>query len=152
HPTVGRIQSLPARVNGRTAFARMQHFGGRVYGPLIDHGVAWRHGDVRDQWVLDAVMRRCCFAEEAGMPDLRRRQPSAGHVLTHDFVEAALLRRGGWACHMVPYLQGSYEEGPPTLTDLLIRDRRWCQGNLQHSKVVGARGLHWISRVHMLIG
>jgi membrane glycosyltransferase len=73
-------------------------------------------------------------------------------VLSHDFVEAALMRRGGWAAHMVPYLHGSYEEGPPTLTDLLIRDRRWCQGNLQHSKVVGSAGLHWVSRVHMLIG
>ncbi|MFY1079621.1 glycosyltransferase family 2 protein, partial [Escherichia coli] len=69
-----------------------------------------------------------------------------------DFVEAALMRRGGWAAHMVPYLGGSYEEGPPTLTDLLVRDRRWCQGNLQHGKVVGSRGLHWISRTHMLIG
>jgi len=73
-------------------------------------------------------------------------------VLSHDFVEAALMRRGGWAAHMVPYLGGSYEEGPPTLTDMLVRDRRWCQGNLQHGKVVGSRGLHWISRVHMLIG
>ncbi len=62
------------------------------------------------------------------------------------------MRRGGWAAHMVPYLGGSYEEGPPTLTDLLVRDRRWCQGNLQHGKVVGSRGLHWISRTHMLIG
>jgi len=81
-----------------------------------------------------------------------RLQPFGGHVLSHDFVEAALMRRGGWAAHMVPYLGGSYEEGPPTLTDMLVRDRRWCQGNLQHGKVVGSRGLHWISRVHMLIG
>lgn len=73
-------------------------------------------------------------------------------MLSHDFVEAALMRRGGWAAHMLPYLKGSYEEGPPTLAALLVRDRRWCQGNLQHGKVVGSRGLHWISRAHMMIG
>ncbi len=152
HPTVGLIQSLPAVVNGRTAFARMQQFGGRVYGPVMAYGVAWWHGAESNYWGHNAVIRTRAFAEQAGLPELPGRKPFGGHVLSHDFVEAALIRRGGWACHMVPYLQGSYEEGPPTLTDLLIRDRRWCQGNLQHSKVVGAHGLHWISRVHMLIG
>ena len=152
HPTVGLIQSLPAVVNGRTAFARMQQFGGRVYGPVMAYGVAWWHGAESNYWGHNAVIRTRAFAEQAGLPELPGRKPFGGHVLSHDFVEAALIRRGGWAAHMVPYLQGSYEEGPPTLTDLLIRDRRWCQGNLQHSKVVGTPGLHWISRVHMLIG
>jgi membrane glycosyltransferase len=73
-------------------------------------------------------------------------------VLSHDFVEAALMRRGGWAIHMVPGLPGSYEESPPSLTDIAIRDRRWCQGNLQHAKILPARGLHWVSRLHMLMG
>lgn len=152
HPTVGLIQSLPAVVNGRTAFARMQQFGGRVYGPVMAYGVAWWHGAESNYWGHNAVIRTRAFAEQAGLPELPGRKPFGGHVLSHDFVEAALMRRGGWAAHMVPYLQGSYEEGPPTLTDLLIRDRRWCQGNLQHSKVVGSAGLHWLSRVHMMIG
>ena len=73
-------------------------------------------------------------------------------MLSHDFVEAALIRRGGWALHMVPGLRGSYEEGPPSLTDMLVRDRRWCQGNLQHSAVLPARGLHWVSRWHLMMG
>ncbi|WP_305804281.1 glucans biosynthesis glucosyltransferase MdoH [Stenotrophomonas sp. YIM B06876] len=152
HPDVGLIQSLPAVVNGRTLFARMQQFGGRVYGPVMAYGVAWWHGAESNYWGHNAVIRTRAFAEQAGLPELPGRKPFGGHVLSHDFVEAALIRRGGWASHMVPYLQGSYEEGPPTLTDLLVRDRRWCQGNLQHSKVVTAHGLHWISRVHMLIG
>lgn len=152
HPGVGLIQSLPAVVGGRTAFARMQQFGGRVYGPVMAYGVAWWHGAESNYWGHNAVIRTRAFAEQAGLPELPGRKPFGGHVLSHDFVEAALMRRGGWAAHMVPYLQGSYEEGPPTLTDLLIRDRRWCQGNLQHSKVVTAAGLHWISRVHMLVG
>lgn len=152
NPDVGLIQTLPAVVNGQTLFARMQQFGGRVYGPIIAFGVAWWHGAESNYWGHNAIIRTQAFADHAGLPSLRGRKPFGGHVLSHDFVEAALMRRGGWAMHMVPYLQGSYEEGPPTLTDLLVRDRRWCQGNLQHAKVVGAKGLHWISRMHMLIG
>ncbi|ACF53233.1 glucans biosynthesis glucosyltransferase MdoH [Stenotrophomonas maltophilia] len=149
---VGLIQTLPSVIGGRTLFARMQQFGGRVYGPVIARGVAWWHGAESNYWGHNAIIRTRAFADQAGLPALPGRKPFGGHVLSHDFVEAALMRRGGWAAHMVPYLGGSYEEGPPTLTDMLVRDRRWCQGNLQHGKVVGSRGLHWISRVHMLIG
>ncbi|MER2176299.1 MAG: glucans biosynthesis glucosyltransferase MdoH, partial [Stenotrophomonas maltophilia] len=152
NPDVGLIQTLPAVVGGRTLFARMQQFGGRVYGPVIGRGVAWWHGAESNYWGHNAIIRTQAFAEQAGLPSLPGREPFGGHVLSHDFVEAALMRRGGWATHMVPYLKGSYEEGPPTLTDLLVRDRRWCQGNLQHAKVVGSKGLHWVSRMHMLVG
>ena len=149
---VGIIQTLPMVVGGRTLFSRMQQFGGRVYGPVIARGVAWWHGAESNYWGHNAIIRTVAFAENAGLPALPGRKPFGGHVLSHDFVEAALMRRGGWAAHMVPYLKGSYEEGPPTLTDMMVRDRRWCQGNLQHGKIVGSRGLHWISRMHMLIG
>ena len=152
NPDVGLIQTLPAVIGGRTLFARMQPFGGRVYGPVIGRGVAWWHGAESNYWGHNAVIRTQAFAENAGLPPLPGRQPFGGHVLSHDFVEAALMRRGGWATHMVPYLKGSYEEGPPTLTDMLVRDRRWCQGNLQHAKVVASKGLHWVSRMHMMIG
>lgn len=152
HPDVGLIQTLPEVVGGNTLFARMQQFGGRVYGPVIGVGVAWWQGSESNYWGHNAVIRTRAFAEQAGLPELPGRKPFGGHVLSHDFVEAALMRRGGWAIHMVPYLPGSYEEGPPTLTDLLIRDRRWCQGNLQHARVLASHGLHWVSRVHMLMG
>ena len=76
------------------------------------------------------------------MPELPGRKPFGGPIMSHDFVEAALMRRGGWAVHMVPGVRGSYEEVPPTLTDLAVRDRRWCQGNLQHLAVLPTRGLH----------
>jgi len=152
NPDVGLIQTLPAVIGGRTLFARMQQFGGRVYGPVIGRGVAWWHGAESNYWGHNAIIRTQAFAENAGLPALPGREPFGGHVLSHDFVEAALMRRGGWATHMVPYLKGSYEEGPPTLTDMLVRDRRWCQGNLQHAKVVGSKGLHWVSRMHMMIG
>ena len=86
------------------------------------------------------------------MPELPGRPPFGGHILSHDFVEAALLRRAGWKVYLVPELMGSYEESPPSLIDFAERDRRWCQGNLQHSKVVSARGLYWMSRLHLIMG
>jgi membrane glycosyltransferase len=73
-------------------------------------------------------------------------------IFSHDFVEAALMRRAGWAIHMAPTLGGSFEECPPSLLDFAARDRRWCQGNLQHLAVLPARGLHWVSRLHLLTG
>ncbi|NHO32418.1 glucans biosynthesis glucosyltransferase MdoH [Acetobacter fallax] len=152
NPDVGLIQTLPIIAGGTTLFARMQQFAGRVYGPLIAHGIAWWHGAASNYWGHNAVIRTAAFAEQAGLPHLPGRKPFGGHILSHDFVEAALMRRGGWAIHMVPALLGSYEESPPSLTDVAIRDRRWCQGNLQHYKVVPTKGLHWLSRLHMLMG
>lgn len=152
HDDVALIQTLPVIVNGSTLFARMQQFAGRVYGPVIAYGVAWWHGAESNYWGHNAIIRTHAFAEHCGLPELHGIKPFGGHILSHDFVEAALLRRGGWALHMVPALAGSYEEGPPSLTDMLVRDRRWCQGNLQHGGVLPASGLHWVSRWHMLIG
>ncbi len=149
---VGLIQTLPVIIGGRTLFARMQQFAGKVYGPLIAQGITWWHGSEGNYWGHNAVIRTHAFAAQAGLPVLRGRKPFGGHILSHDFVEAALMRRGGWAVHMVPSLGGSYEESPPSLTDVAIRDRRWAQGNLQHVSVLGGRGLHWVSRLHLAMG
>ncbi len=152
HPDVALIQTFPVVVNGNTVFARMQQFSGRVYGPIVAYGIAWWHGPESNYWGHNAIIRTRAFADHAGLPELRGFKPFGGTVLSHDFVEAALLRRGGWALYMVPQLEGSYEEGPPSLTDMLVRDRRWCQGNLQHGAVLPAKGLHWVNRWHLLIG
>ena len=142
HPDVGLIQTLPIIIGAATLFARVQQFAGRVYGPLIAHGIAWWHGAEGNYWGHNAMIRTRAFAECAGLPELAGRKPFGGPIMSHDFVEAALMRRGGWAVHMVPGVRGSYEEVPPTLTDLAVRDRRWCQGNLQHMAVLPTRGLH----------
>ncbi len=152
NPDVGLIQTLPLIVGGHTLFARLQQFAGRVYGPVIAYGIAAWHGSEGNYWGHNALIRTEAFAACAGLPSLQGRKPFGGHILSHDFVEAALMRRRGWAIHMLPALRGSYEEGPPSLTDIAIRDRRWAQGNLQHAKVLPARGLHWVSRLHMLMG
>jgi membrane glycosyltransferase len=152
HPGVALIQTLPVVINAKTLFARLQQFSGRLYGPLIAAGIAWWHGTEGNYWGHNAIIRLRAFAEDAGLPVLKGRKPFGGHILSHDFVEAALMRRGGWAIRMAPALGGSFEECPPSLLDFAARDRRWCQGNLQHLAVLPARGLHWVSRLHLLTG
>jgi membrane glycosyltransferase len=152
HDDVGLIQTLPTIVNGSTLFARAQQFAARVYGPVIAQGLSWWQGAEGNYWGHNAVIRTRAFAEAAGLPTLRGRKPFGGHIMSHDFVEAALLRRAGWAVYLVPELRGSYEESPPSLRDLAVRDRRWCQGNLQHTGVLAGHGLHWASRLNLLTG
>ena len=88
----------------------------------------------------------------AGLPTLPGAPPFGGEILSHDFVEAAFLRRAGWGVWLVPELGGSYEQLPPTLSDFVNRDRRWCQGNLQHLRLLNTKGLRPASRAHLLTG
>lgn len=152
NPRAGIIQSLPVLWNRSSLFARMLQFSSRVYAPVIASGLASWHGRDGNYYGHNAIIRVRAFAESAGLPELRGRKPFGGHILSHDFVEAALMRRAGWEIYMLPELEGSYEECPPTLIDLAIRDRRWAQGNLQHIAVLRASGLSWVSRVHLLQG
>ncbi len=152
HPHVALIQTLPVIVNGTTLFARLQQFASRLYGPPIARGIAWWHGMDGNYWGHNAAIRVAAFAQHAGLPVLAGRKPFGGHILSHDFVEAALMRRAGWAIHMVPSLRGSYEETPPSLVEYTVRDRRWCQGNLQHLAVLRTHGLRWVSRLHLATG
>ncbi|KPF97701.1 glucosyltransferase [Rhodopseudomonas sp. AAP120] len=152
HADVGLIQTLPVIVGARTLFARVQQFAGRMYGPMIAAGVAWWYGSESNYWGHNAIIRVAAFAACAGLPTLPGRKPFGGDILSHDFVEAALLRRAGWRIHMAPTLPGSYEECPPSLLDFAARDRRWCQGNLQHARLLPTRGLHWVSRLHFVTG
>lgn len=151
-PDAGIIQSLPLIINRNTLFARLQQFAARVYGPVIATGLAQWAGRDCNYWGHNAIIRTAAFAAHCGLPDLRGKPPFGGHILSHDFVEAALIRRAGWAVYMLPDLHGSYEESPPSLIDLSARDRRWAQGNLQHSRVMFASGLKWPTRQHFATG
>jgi membrane glycosyltransferase len=152
HPEAGLIQTLPLMVNRNTLFARAQQFAARLYAPIVAGGLAYWHGSDSSYWGHNAIIRTKAFLDHAGLPELPGRPPFGGQIMSHDFVEAALLRRAGWKVYLVPELTGSYEESPPSLIDFAERDRRWCQGNLQHSKVVSARGLYWMSRLHLIMG
>ena len=108
---------------------------------MITRGLAAWSGDSGNYWGHNAIIRMRAFAQSCGLPELEGRKPFGGHVLSHDFVEAALMRRGGWKVRMTTDCGGSWEESPPSLIDVAIRDRRWAQGNLQHLKIIGAAGL-----------
>lgn len=151
-PDAGIIQTLPLIINRNTLMARVQQFAARVYGPVVAAGLSAWMGQDGNYWGHNAIIRIKAFTECAGLPDLRGKPPFGGHILSHDFVEAALIRRAGWLVYMLPYLQGSYEESPPSLIDLAVRDRRWCQGNMQHTRVLPTKGLKLASRQHFATG
>jgi membrane glycosyltransferase len=151
-PDAGIIQTLPLIINRNTLFARVQQFAARIAGPIVAAGLSAWMGRDGNYWGHNAIIRTSAFAAHCGLPNLRGRPPFGGHILSHDFVEAALIRRAGWAVYMLPTLGGSYEESPPSLIDLAARDRRWCQGNLQHLRILPAKGLTLASRQHFANG
>ncbi len=151
-PALGLIQTMPMLVGGETIFARLTQFAGRVYGPMIARGVAAWSGDTGNYWGHNAIIRMTAFAQCCGLPRLPGKAPFGGTILSHDFVEAALLVRAGWKVRLDHDLRGSYEGSPPTLLDMATRERRWAQGNLQHLRLIGARGFAPTSRVHFTIG
>ncbi|MAK61485.1 MAG: glucans biosynthesis glucosyltransferase MdoH [Ponticaulis sp.] len=152
-PRLGLLQTVPKLIGGTSLFARVQQFAAAVYGPVLGRGIAWWSQNEGNYWGHNAIIRTKAFAEAAGLPVLPGRAPFGGHIMSHDFVEAALLRRAGWKVRIAADLNGSYEEGPQTIIDLTIRDRRWCQGNLQHSAVLArARGITGTNRLHFMIG
>ena len=148
----GIIQASPQMINSTSMFARMQQFAGRVAGPVVGAGLAyWQVGN-SNYWGHNAIIRTRAFIECCGLPKLKGKGPFGGFILSHDFVEAALIARGGWSAWLLPELKGSYEECPPSMIDFAARDRRWCQGNLQHIKVLISKGLNPVSRVHFTTG
>jgi membrane glycosyltransferase len=148
----GLVQTVPRLVNGKTVLARVQQFATRVYGPLLARGLRVWFGNAGNYWGHNAIIRTEAFASAAGLPILPGRKPFGGLVMSHDFVEAALLRRSGWSVIMADDLAGSYEQAPPNLIELVSRDRRWCQGNLQHLGLLRTAGLHPLSRLHLAMG
>lgn len=152
NPRAALIQVPPLLVGGQSLFARSQQFASWAYGRMHAAGLAKLQGPDGNYWGHNAIIRLRPFADHCGLPVLPGRPPLGGEIMSHDFVEAALLRRAGWEVWMAPDLHGSYETSPPTLIDHLKRDRRWCQGNLQHIKVLLAQGLRLPSRLHMALG
>ena len=148
-PSVGLVQSTPRIIEAETLFGRIQQFATTVYGPLLSAGLAAWTGRDGNYWGHNAIIRTRAFAASAGLPRIGRKRDL---ILSHDFVEAALLRRAGWAVEMLPAAPGSYEEAPETLVDYVRRDARWCRGNLQHLRLLGTRGLHPVSRFHLFQG
>jgi membrane glycosyltransferase len=158
-PSAGLIQTVPRILGAATVFARLQAFSHSAHGGPLAAGLAACAGDSGNYWGHNAILRTRAFAASAGLPHLpplfpaRDGKSAKGElILSHDFVEAALLRRAGWGVRIVPEIMDSYEEAPPTLIDHALRDRRWCRGNMQHLRIMAAPGLNAVSRVHLAMG
>lgn len=149
---LGMLQTSPNLIGGETPTARVQQFASRVYGNVLTRGLRAWFGNAGNYWGHNCIIRTQAFAECAGLPELPGKPPFGGLILSHDFVEAALVRRGGWAVRMADDLPGSYEAAPPNLLELAARDRRWCQGNLQHTRLFRTAGFHPLSRLHLVMG
>ncbi len=152
HPNVGLIQTVPALVNAESLFGRIQQFANRLYAPVFISGLNYWALDFGNYWGHNAIIRTDPFMQYCDLPQLPGRKPFGGQILSHDFVEAALMLRENWAVWLAYDLEGSYEEAPQALIDNAQRERRWCQGNLQHGLVIFAKGLRGVSRLHLVFG
>lgn len=151
-PDLGLFQTVPRIIHARTPFGRALQFAAAYLSPTFARGAALMQGHEGPYWGHNAIVRVRAFAASCGLPELSGKPPFGGHILSHDYVEAALLSRAGWKVRMDPTLPGSYEEGPENLIEYAKRDRRWCQGNLQHIRLLGAPGLKLWSRFTFIQG
>lgn len=151
-PGVGLIQTVPLPVRQATLFGRLAQFAATLYAPMLATGQSAWQGDTANYWGHNAILRVAPFMAHCDLPHLSGRPPLGGEILSHDFVEAALLRRAGWQVQFETRIADSFEELPGNLLDYARRDRRWTQGNLQHLRLLMAPGLHPLSRLHFAMG
>ena len=151
-PDLGLLQTLPVVVGAGSLFGRAMQFAARFHSPIFARGLARMQGRTGPFWGHNAIVRIRAMAECCALPELSGRPPFGGTILSHDYVEAALLARGGWRVTLDETIRGSFEEGPETILSHVRRDRRWCQGNLQYLRLLGAPGLRPWSRFVFLQG
>lgn len=151
-PSLGLLQTLPRVVGAQSYFGRAMQFASALHGPVFTRGLERLQGATGPYWGHNAIVRVSAFAASCGLPELTGKPPFGGHILSHDYVEAALLARGGWRVEADSRIGGSYEEGPENVLAYAKRDRRWCQGNLQHIRLLMAPGLAGWSRYVFMQG
>src|SRR5260221_6849239 len=152
NPRAGIIQTMPKLVGSETVFGRIQQFASRLYSPLFAAGLNYWQQGAGNYWGHNAILRMSPFLTSCTLPVLPGREPLGGRILSHDFVEAALMRDAGWEVWFAYDLEGSYEGLPPNLTEYIKPDRRWAQGNLQHVWLLLADRVQPISRLHLIHG
>jgi membrane glycosyltransferase len=135
-PQIGILQSLVVGAPSKSAFARIFQFGMRQGMRPYAMGMAWWSGDCGPYWGHNALVRIKPFRDHCALPVLAGRSPLSGHVMSHDQVEAVLMRRAGYEVRLLPTEGGSYEENPPTILDFSTRDLRWCLGNMQYLRLL----------------
>ena len=149
YPKLGILQSLVVGAPARSPFARLFQFGMRAGMRAYTMGQAWWTADCGPYWGHNAMVRVAAFSEHCHLPDLSGKAPFGGPILSHDQVEAALMRKGGFEVRVLPLETGSYEDNPTNVIEFLRRDARWCQGNLQYLKLLFLEGLLPVSRFQL---
>ena len=152
HPRAGIIQTVPYPVGRETPFARCQQFAARLYTPMLAEGLRYWQGSDANYWGHNAIVRIAPFMAHCELPVLKGREPFGGEILCHDVVEAGLMRAAGWDVWTLPEATESFESLPPNMVDFAVRERRWCQGNLQHLRLIGRPGLRPVGRFHLAYG
>lgn len=148
-PKLGILQSLVVGMPSKSAFARIFQFGMRHGMRPYTMGSAWWIGDCGPFWGHNALVRIAPFRDECHLPVLPGGPPLGGPVMSHDQVEATLMRRAGYEVRVLPVEMGSWEENPPTMLEFARRDLRWCLGNLQYLKLMDIPGLKFMSRFQL---
>ncbi|MEM1100603.1 MAG: glucans biosynthesis glucosyltransferase MdoH [Pseudomonadota bacterium] len=151
-PRLGLIQSGISLRPGGSRFTRLQRLSTRLAGPAFIRGLGAWAGQAGNYWGHNALIRVAAFRTAMDLPALRGPAPYGGDFLSHDFIEAAWLVRAGWKVEISPDMRGSFEDGSDRLETFHRRDRRWCQGNLQHIRALLTPGLHPLSRLHLAFG
>jgi membrane glycosyltransferase len=152
NPKAGIVQTLPQAYGHNTLHARVQQFATRITGRLFALGMAyWQLGESH-YWGHNAILRVAPFMQYCALAPIPGRGSLAGDILSHDFVEAAMMGRAGYEVWLAPELGGSWEQLPPNLLDELDRDRRWCRGNLQNAQLIAEPGWRPVHRVMFAVG
>ncbi len=149
---IGILQTSPMAVNQVSLISRLQQFASHMYGPIFFAGLKFWQMDETGFWGHNAIVRIEPFMKYCALPILPGGPPFGGEILSHDFVEAALMRRAGWGVWLAYELKDSFEELPPNLLEELSRDKRWCQGNIQHLRLMFMKGISFGHRLLFLQG
>jgi membrane glycosyltransferase len=150
-PEVRILQGLVVGSPSRTFFTRAFQFGMRHGMRAYTLGSAWWQGDCGPFWGHNAVIRMGAFHEHCRLPVLSGTGPFDGHILSHDQVEAVLMRRAGLEVRVVAQEDESFEENPPSLPDFIKREMRWCQGNMLYWKLLRMPGMLPVSRLQLFL-
>ncbi len=152
NPRAGIMQTAPRTCGHASVHARAQQFASRVTGRMFTAGMQfWQLGEAH-YWGHNAIIRVAPFMQHCGLAKLAGKGGLSGEILSHDFVEAALMRRAGYEVWLVNDLEGSYEQQPPHVLAELQRDKRWCQGNLQNARLIAEPGLRPVHRAMLATG
>jgi len=152
NPQAGIIQTVPLPVGQRTVLGRFQQLAASLHARHIANGLAFWQGNSTNYWGHNAIIRIADFKACCGLSPLPGRPPLGGDIMSHDYVEAGLMRRAGRSVYVLPEIGGSFEGMPGNFIDDLKRERRWCQGNLQHLRLLPGRGWRPVTRVNFLLG